>query len=49
MKASLNVTDIVQGGLQSCFFYSALASLLNYPKGEEYIKNAFSYYNEVIF
>ena len=46
-KTGLKITDILQGGLQTCFFYAALASVLNLPNGEEILKNAVPYYNEV--
>ena len=48
IKGRATINDIKQGGLKTCFFYSALASLLNHPNGEDYIKDAFPYYNEVI-
>lgn len=48
-KTALKITDILQGGLQTCFFYAALASVLNLPNGEEILRNAIPYYNEVKF
>ena len=47
IKGRADITDIKQGGLKTCFFYSALASLLNHQNGADYIKDAFPYYNEV--
>ena len=43
----INVTDVLQGEGQTCYIFAALASLVNLPRGDQYIRNAFVVINEV--
>ena len=45
----MTVTDAIQGNLKNCNFFAVLASIMNLPNGQEFIKNAIPYYNEVNF
>lgn len=46
--SSIEITDIIQGNLNDCSFFAALASILNLPNGSQYIYQAIPYYNEVM-
>ncbi len=44
----LQIGEAIQGSLRNCYVFAVLSSLINI-NGEEYIRAAIPYYNEVIF
>ena len=45
----IRVTDIIQGKGGTCYMFSALASIVNHPEGESFIRGAFEMINKVSF
>ena len=46
-KKNLKIDESIQGSLRNCYFFAVLASLID-VYGEQYIRAAIPYYNEVI-